>query len=309
MSLNYFIFGVTLILTASCTGKDSISLSENTTQIETLSHKLTEAETTDDVETFLAVYDSNAISMPEYQITLSGTAEIESYYREIFRRQNIKTFQRNAEEYIDLGNTLIEIGTFKKTYIDSATDTLLNQEGKYWNVWNLDSGGSLKLKGEAFGFFHPIEAPQRLVVDIEAASLNRYKAYSNQKVPFELKAYNALMEKGVRIRDGALRSEFFTEDSRFMPFAEPTLTGMKEIKPYLTAYSNRGSVTIDSIACYTYHHESFDDYLLEYAKFKVKWIVPGYEGTTEGKGIRIWKRQPDKSLKLYREIGTHDHIL
>jgi hypothetical protein len=116
------------------------------------------------------------------------------------------------------------------------------------------------------------------------------------------------MEKGVRIRDGVLRSEFFTEDARFMPFADSTKTGIEQLKPYLIAYSTRGNVTIDSIACYTYHHEDFNDFILEYAMFKVKWRVPDVSGMTEGKGIRIWKRQKDKSLKLYREIGTHDHL-
>jgi hypothetical protein len=42
--------------------------------------------------------------------------------------------------------------------------------------------------------------------------------------------------------------------------------------------------------------------------FKVKWSMPDHSGRTEGKGIRIWKRQEDKSLRLYREIGTHNHF-
>lgn len=116
------------------------------------------------------------------------------------------------------------------------------------------------------------------------------------------------MEKGVRNRDGILRSEFITHDAKFMPFAEPTVTGIDEIKPYLIAYSSRGEVTIDSISVYTYHYEYLNDYLLEYPKYKVKWSAPPSSGRTVGKGIRIWKRQEDKSLKIYREISTHNHI-
>lgn len=117
------------------------------------------------------------------------------------------------------------------------------------------------------------------------------------------------MEKYVRIGDGALRSEFFTNDGKFMPFAHSTVTGMDELKPYLIAYdTHREGFTIDSISVHTYHYEYFDDYVLEYPKFKVKWSTPQFSGRTEGKGVRIWKRQEHKSLRIYREIGTHNHI-
>ena len=116
------------------------------------------------------------------------------------------------------------------------------------------------------------------------------------------------MEKGVRKRDGNLRSEFFMKDGSIYPFADTTVTGMDQIKPYLIAYSSRGTVTIDSIMCYTYDFETLGEYILEYDMFKVKWSVPNFSGRTEGKGIRIWKRQQDKSLRLYREIGTHNHL-
>jgi len=116
------------------------------------------------------------------------------------------------------------------------------------------------------------------------------------------------MEKGVRTRNGEERSKFFTEDGIFMPFADTTVTGMKEIKPYLIAYSSRGTVRIDSVMCYTYDFEYANDYIIEYDMFKVRWSFPDRSGRTEGKGIRLWKRQPDKSLRLYREIGTHNHL-
>lgn len=312
MKNNLLIFYFALFLLGACAKgntEEEAPFSTVNQQLLKLSELRTEAEKNDDPESFLALYDENAISMPEYQPTLTGIREIGAYYKEIFQRQDIKTFQREAEEVINLGNTIIEIGTFRKEYSDSETDTLLMQNGKYWNVWNIQSDGSLKLKGEAFGFFHHVEDPEALTVAFQNNGTDKPETYLNKKIPFELKAYNALMEKGVRTRNGVLRAEFFTDDAQFWPFAEPTVTGMEEIKPYLMAYSSRGEVTIDSIDCYTFHYEAFEDYVLEYAKFKVKWTVPDFSGRTEGKGIRIWKRQEDKSLKLYREIGMHDHLL
>jgi len=266
------------------------------------------SEKSDDLKSLLTNYRDEAISMPEYQLTLSGIAEIETFYKEIFRRQNIKSVVRSVEEFVDLGQTIVEIGTFKKEYSELNTDVTMVLNGKYYNVWEVQSDGDVKLKGESYGFFHPVDNPEALTIDIKEPRPNSSDHYSKEKISFELKAYNALMEKGVRIRDGVLRSEFFTEDARFMPFADSTKSGIEQLKPYLIAYSTRGNVTIDSIACYTYHHEDLNDFILEYAMFKVKWRVPDFSGRTEGKGIRIWKRQEDKSLKLYREIGTHDHL-
>jgi hypothetical protein len=178
--------------------------------------------------------------------------------------------------------------------------------GKYWNVWTTQSDGNFKLTGESFGYFHQVTHPETLVIPGNSKQPDDSDITSKKEIPFELKAYNALMEKGVRTRDGNLRADFFTEDGTFFPFADTAVTGIGKIRPYLVAYSSGGTVSIDSIMCYTYAFENANEYVLEYDMFKVKWSLPDATGRTEGKGIRIWKRQPDRSLRLYREIGTHN---
>lgn len=277
-------------------------------RIKKLSALHTAFEIDDDLEAFIKFYDENAICMPEYQPTLQGKNKIEAFYKEIFQRQNIQSFEKKPNEILDLGKTVIEVGIFDKVYSEQIPrDTTITLKGKYWNVWEVQSDGDLKLKGESYGFFHPVANPEALMVELKNIKQEDSDIYENQDIPFELKAYNALNEKLVKNRDGASRSEFYTNDAQFMPFQEPTVSG-NEIKPYLIEYSSRGNVTIDSIAVYTYHYEYFDDIILEYAKFKVKWSVTNFTGRTEGKGIRIWKRQKDKSLKMYRQIGTHNYI-
>jgi ketosteroid isomerase-like protein len=122
-------------------------------QLQILSDLRTQSEKNDDLETFLASYDENAISMPEYQPTLTGITEITAFYKEIFQRQKIKTFERKAEEFIALDSTIIEIGTFQKEYTELNSDTLITQSGKYWSIWKTNPDGSFKLKGDVFGFF------------------------------------------------------------------------------------------------------------------------------------------------------------
>lgn len=69
-----------------------------------------------------------------------------------------------------------------------------------------------------------------------------------------------------------------------------------------------GDVTIDPVSVYTYHQECFDNNILEYYKFRAQWNTPQDSGKVQGNGARIWKRQQDKSLRIYREIGTHNHL-
>lgn len=304
-----FIFqSVILVITISCATKvatqDNIHAVDEQ-NLRSLTQQLDDAEVSANLGECLALYQENAISMPEYQVTLSGRAEIENYYREIFQRQRIKTIRRLPLEFIHMENTIVVIGTYSREYAMPTADSSITLQGKYCHVWGLQAG-EYRIKAETFGYFHPVDHPEALVISTNQQQLDEDDIQI--KVPFELKAYNALMEKGVRQRNATLRADFFTDDAVFYPFADTAVVGMDQLKPYLVAYSSRGTVTIDDVSCYTYAFENLGDYTLEYSMFKVKWSRPDISGRTEGKGIRIWKRQEDKSLKLFRQMGTHNHL-
>jgi len=303
MNSNFTLFLLVIISFISCSekkiesGKSKVDFRKKLQEISTL---FIESEKNNDLKSRLDYYTTEIISMQEYQPTISGKDELKKYYSEIYDRQNIESYKRKIGEILDLGETIIEIGTFSKEYRNSELkDSVLTQNGKYWNIWKIKSDGEFILKGEALGYFHHLQNPNEVVVDLNSTS-------STNSNNLELKAYNALMEKGVRERDGLLRSEFFTDNAEFMPFADSTKIGIKILKPYMIEY-NSGNVKIDSINIYTYDFEIHKDFVLEYNKFDVDWRVPNFSGKTQGKGIRIWKRQEDMSLKIFREIGLHNH--
>lgn len=300
-----------VIFALSCAPKADPS-AETTTQkteqqITLLSKKMTEAELRSQLPKVMDYYDHRALSMPEYQLTLTGRNQIQEYYAEMFKRQQIKTFQRHPIEFIHLKTTIVEIGLFEKEYTCSDVDSLITTRGKYWNVWSSRPDGTYRITGNIFNYFHPVSNPETLVIETSQKQPDESELKTIQ--PFELKAYNALMEKGVRQRNASLRYSFFTDDAILYPFADTVYNGIDQIKSHLIEYSSRGSVTIDTVNCYTYAFEDHGSYILEYAMFKVKWSQKDISGRTEGKGIRIWKRQPDKSLRLFREIGTHNFLL
>lgn len=304
MILKYVPILISVCLLSSChelntvtdEKKDDIDLNET---IQDISNSIVRSEVNNDLNNRLQYYSKEIISMQEYQPTIEGLEELKKYYAEMYRRQDVKSYVRDIEEIIDLGSTKIEIGTFNKVYRNvNHEDSVSTLTGKYWNVWELNSEGKLILKGEALGYFSQLTKPEEVVTELKSSS----KSLTNN---FELSAYNALMEKAVRERNGLLRSAFFTQDAVFMPFADSTKIGIETLKPYMIEY-NSGNVKIDSINIFTYAFKNYEEFVLEYNKFNVVWQVSDFSGRTQGKGIRIWKRQSDQSLKIFREIGLHN---
>lgn len=291
-----------------CIGAFGISCSRPDTHehLRHLTASLTDAEIRDDVTSFMSLYDPFAVSMPDYQPLLAGSGQIEPYYTEIFRRQDIKTFQRTPDEFIDLDSTSVSFGTFHKEFTVQGTDSLVTLDGKYCHVWKKFPDGTDKLTMETFGFFKPVDNAESFVVrELFPKSADHY---DEANIPVELRAYNALMEKYVsRSGSGALRAAFFTDDGKVFPFASPPVATLDSITPYLIKYDTHGGgFKFDTISVTTYRYEYHEPRVLEIQKFYVRWSAPNAHGGASGQGIRVWIRQPNHSLKLYREIGTHN---
>ncbi|UZR97087.1 hypothetical protein [Chondrinema litorale] len=279
----------------------SNSLDERLLNMNTL---FTNSVLKENLEERLKYYTDETLCMPEYQLSMRGVKMIESYFLEIFKREEVELFEKEIFEVITMGNTLVELGTFKKEYRLLGKQNLLKQNGKYCNVWQVQTDNSLKLKAECWGYFHPIENPESLVVS-SANTLEDIPVDVNNHIAFELMAVNALMEKGVKTHNAALRSSFFTDDGMFLPFADSIKSGFGNINEHLIEYTSN-NVSIDSIHVYNQGFEVLGDYVIEYPKFFVSWSLPEAKGISHGKGIRVWQRQADCTLKLYREIGLHN---
>jgi ketosteroid isomerase-like protein len=281
-------------------------------QLTNIQKEIIAAQKGVDLDAVMKFYDPKAICMPEYQPLLNGIEQIRLYYKEILLRRKITRFNKDITEIIDMGNTLAEIGLFSITQIDSTTKWKQQRElnGKYINIWKIQKDGSLLLQGEAFGYLHPVNNPLFYMVKTDANKaqnnlLNELNKSGNYY--FEVKALNALQEEAVRNRDGNLRADFFTQDAIFMPYADSIKKGITAIRKHLIEY-NRGKVVIDSIDIASEYIEALDKFIIEYPKFFVRRHTPDLSGINAGKGIRIWRRENDCTLKLYREIGIHDHI-
>jgi ketosteroid isomerase-like protein len=278
--------------------------------VQTANNQFVDAFLKENIDKLVTFYTADAVCMPDYQSSMKGVGAIKEYYQQIFGRMQVTSFSKKTMETISIRNNVIEIGTFSLSYSGETTNPAVTLNGKYFNIWTLQQNGLLKLKAESYGYFHAVENPKILVAKTtstsdENSAKPKTKATSN--LHFELDALNTLMEKSVRTRDGNLRADFFTHDAIFMPFADSMKTGMVKIRNHLLEY-NSGNVIIDSISIYNTYVEDLGSFVIEYPRFYVKWRYAENSGTGQGKGIRLWKRGADCSLKLYREIGLHDHV-
>ena len=286
----------------------SQTIDKSRNKIEIINKQISQAFIDKKAESIIKHFDRDGICMPEFQSTIKGVGAIKEYYIEILNRRQTTSFSKTILEAIEIKNNVVEIGTFTTTYKDiKGQKTTLN--GKYLNIWTPQSNGDLKLKAESFGYLHNIDNPTSHLVKIS-------KEHSSYTFPtqlktandlaFQLNALNTLMEKSVQTRDGNLRADFYTDDGIFMPFADSAKVGIKNIRTHLIAY-NSYPVKIDTISIYNEYFEDCGNYIIEYPRFYVKWHTSDNSGVGSGKGIRIWKREKNCSLKLYREVGIHDH--
>ena len=253
--------------------------------LETLNERLIRAALNKDFESVEGLYSDSTILMAEYQPTLDGKLKIAAYYSEIFKRQDLKTYERRTMEVMDFGTLILEIGLFQKE--------LANKEklkGKYFNSWSRNSNGEFTLRAECFGFFGEPQNKEghrvMPLLDLNEPLIGR----NGKKIPKEIQAYNAYGENLVRDRNTMGVVNSYTKDGVYFPFADTAKTGYKELLTHFTQYHSH-PVKIDSIEVWTHDYDWVPGGLIKYNKFWVKWTVPdGYTGISSGLAYPIGRR-------------------
>jgi len=108
-------------------------------------------------------------------------------------------------------------------------------------------------------------------------------------------AFNGLMEATVSQHDAKIWSQFYSDDGILFSKGNPLNEGRKAIDEYLEKLDIRND-EIDYLGTY----------VIEYASHVANWRYGESSGVNTGKNIRIWRRGPDGSLKMFRQIGSYD---
>jgi ketosteroid isomerase-like protein len=246
--------------------------------------------------------------MPAFQKTLLGKRNVELYHKAFLSRFSIVEFTRKGIEILDLGSQVLETGIFTMSITLKSTGQQHTLKGKYLNVWEeLEDGGLLLITeawnydqyyGELHEHFKFDEIPS-----VHIALLPNVPINSN--ISFELAARNRLLDATITQHDGNTWSQYYSDDAMLFASYHPLFAGKKAIDDYINMHVKELPVFEEL----DIRNDRIDDlgvFVIEYASHIASWRNQGASGVSLGKNIRVWRREPDHSLKVFRSIGMYD---
>ena len=259
----------------------------------------------EDFESLTNYYSNQVRLMPEFNGTVLGLDKVKMYYDVFFKAFDIKEINRQTIEVLDLGSKIIEHGSFKLTVSDTGGQYLL--EGKYQQIWDLTTQGNYRLILEAWNYDHGVSIGDKLrfydVPSIRMALEPHVPIDSN--ISFELAGLNALMELTIMEKDANIWSMFYTDDAISMHSFSPLVSGRIALDNYFEAHAKEMPV-FEKLDVRTDRIEELDGYVLEYATAIANWRNGSNSGISTSKNTRLWRREPNGSLKIFRMIAVYD---
>jgi len=259
-------------------------------------------------EMMQSYYAENIRLMPEFQKTVGGKANALSYHKAFSDRFDIKSYSRNELEVLDLGERIVELGMFTMKMISKNTNKEYEIKGKYQNIWEKLTNNNISLVTEAWNYNHALEIEDQLRFD-EVPEVNialQAHVPINNKISFELAALNRLMEATIMQHDAKIWSQFYSNDGMFLYSRHPVYKGRKALDEFLEKHVKEDMPIFEKLDIRNDQIDDLGDYVIEYASHIANWRRGEYSGINTGKDIRIWRRDADCSLKIFRAMGMYD---
>lgn len=118
-------------------------------EVEAIGDTLSQAMLDNDIDTMLAMYTEDAISLPNFEPRLDGVEAFRQHFEEMSASgMEIHAFESEPTDVWEAGNQVIEIGTFAITVKVPEMPEPIQDQGKYLTVYERDADGALKIKAE-----------------------------------------------------------------------------------------------------------------------------------------------------------------
>lgn len=246
--------------------------------------------------------------MPPFQKTVIGKSNVRAYHTAFANRFTVRDYTRTELEVLDLNGQILETGTFTMRVLINKTGKEQVLRGKYLDLWIALGNGELKLLTEVWNydeFYADIHEQLRFdeVPAIHTALLPNVPV--NNSISFELAALNRLLDEAVTNHDGNTWSLYYADDAMLLASYYPICSGKRAVDEYINTHVKELPV-FEALDIRNDRIDYLGNYVIEYASHIASWKNGNSSGVSLGKNIRIWKRDPDHSLKLFRSIGTYD---
>lgn len=245
--------------------------------------------------------------MPEFQKTVIGKKHALSYYKAFLERFGISDYRRETVEVLDLGERVVELGTFNLVLTLKSSGKTYSVEGKYQEFWQKSQNGKLALVTAAWNYSHEITIADQMRFSTVPATDVAMTAHLpiNNNIRFELAALNRLQERTISEHDAKLWTRFFTDDAKYIYSGSPIAGGRKEIDDFFAEHVRHIPV-FEKLDIRNDRVDHLGDYVVEYASHIAIVRSGDFSGVFTGKNVNIWRREKDGSLKIFREMAMYD---
>ena len=269
-------------------------------QITLQSQGFASALQTEDVKALSSFFDQDSTILPEYHPALRGNTLIIAYYKTLFEHIESNSYKRKPFEIQKVGDLYMELGLFTYQYT-TPNGTEFDYKGKYTTYWKMKDdtpyiwafiwGASSYFEKENVDFVQIITLPKKTVLPNSPWE----KAIEQQRQ----KAYNAVLNEDL---DTQMTS--YHDDAVYMTYYDPPFKGKGAIHDYFESHYNP-SVKRDSLMTRLTQVVPLGDYALRFGEYYVEWIYNGQRSFIEGKGLTLYKRMANDSIKIFRQMINH----
>jgi ketosteroid isomerase-like protein len=279
---------------------------ETRSRLDRFRHEFREALLQGDVASVLPRFAGDLRLMPEFQRTVLGTANAQAYWRAFAGRFAVAGYTRDVMEIIDLGQRLVEWGRFRQQLVSKAGGKEYELIGKYLDIWE-KRDDQLVLITSAWNYDHQVDFADLLrfpeVPAVHVAFQPRAAVATQAGV--DVAALGLLIERTVTSHDAPLFTMLYADDAVLLHNYHAALIGRQEIATFTAEHFKQLSV-FEKLDIRNDRVDDLGDHVIEYGSHVASWRNGQWSGVNPGKNIRIWRRQADGALRIFRAIAMYD---
>jgi ketosteroid isomerase-like protein len=252
-------------------------------------------------------YAGNMRLMPEFQKTIIGKGHALKYFEAFANRFDVREYNRDEIEILDLGSQVVEHGMFSMNMVLKSTNKEHELKGKYQDIWEKQPDGKLLLITQGWNYNHQVPFSEALRF-AEVPSVNialEPHLPVNSNISFELAALCRLMESAISQHDNKIWAQFYTDDGMFIYSFNPIYKGRKALDAFLEKHVNEMPI-FEKLDIRNDRIDNLGVFVIEYASHVAIWRNGASSGVNTGKDVRIWRREKEGSLKILRSMAMYD---
>jgi uncharacterized protein (TIGR02246 family) len=120
-------------------------------EVAAIGDTISTAMVANDVETMLALYADDAISLPNYGPRMDGLDAFKKHHEQMTASgMKVLSFESEPTDVWKAGDQVIEIGVYKIAMEMPGMPQPIEDKGKYLTVYVRDKKGALKIKAETW---------------------------------------------------------------------------------------------------------------------------------------------------------------